>query len=639
MTSLCACEHPDFKKLPEVAWRCTQCWTPVPEDEELQDPSTREEVRHRVLERSSLNLSWPSSVQYNNDNDLAERVIRVLEESVYSLNQTNDQTNAISHPNDEGDPIVHPPIQNANPITYRYYQYRSLETTTRNPHLRILRLSPGEPGDPLHGRLLIASIEITGTTLEYEAISYTWANEAGDSRRQRPLYLDNNWYRLPITENCEAALRRFRDRKKARFLWVDSVCINQEDADERREQVGLMPEIYSRAQKVLVFLGKDSNHTSAAMFALNSDERSSKEYRESGLYINDIKSLFSLPYFSRVWIIQELALARDATFYLGHGAQSLGLQHSREKFGRIFKEVHAEEVLPLWVRHCGKRKLRSWEEFGNLIFDGMPSQASRPEDKIFAFFGMMKDASVEGLVANYNLAVEQVYTGIAAFLMSKGHLMSLLERARSGGSQAIHDNRPLDLPSWVPDFRCAAQNDEFNLSPEFSPVYIQPDPSDQRSQPIPEVVLSRTGSLIIHGYRILRGIAMKTPELEYTYKYRSAFEISVKFQRLFDSTMDIIMLPCIEDSKPYALHLRKTDVRNRTNCYTFIGLCKVGLPYIFADGGEKKIILRPEYFSIPDDPEIMTVHNFIEKNPHLDIKLSPWLLRFSPVGKDYSRPE
>ncbi|KAI2780409.1 heterokaryon incompatibility protein-domain-containing protein [Daldinia loculata] len=341
MTSLSAYNHPVFNKSPEVSG-CDHCLTPVSEDEELQDPSTREEVRHRVLERSSLNLSWPSSVQYNNDNDLADRVIRVLEESVYNLNQTNP----ISHPNDGGDPTVHPPIQNANPKTYRYYQYQSLETTT---HLRILRLSQGEPEDPLHGRLLIASIEITRTMLEYEAISYTWANEAGDSRTRRLLYLDNNWYRLPITENCEAALRRFRDRKKARFLWVDSVCINQEDADERCKQVGLMPEIYSRAQKVLVYIGEGSKDTSDAMFALNSDGKSSQGYGKVGHYFKEIKSLFSLPYFSRVWVIQELALARDASFYHGFDPQSLELQHSREKFGRIFKEFHAEEVLPLWL--------------------------------------------------------------------------------------------------------------------------------------------------------------------------------------------------------------------------------------------------------------------------------------------------
>ncbi|KAF3055180.1 Heterokaryon incompatibility protein 6, OR allele [Daldinia childiae] len=635
MTSLCACDHPVFDKLPEVSWRCVQCWTPVPKDEELQDPSTREEVRHHVLQRSSLNLSWPQGVQYSNDNNLSDRVIRVLEGSVYKQNQLT----AISHLNDEGDPIVRPPSQNANPAPYQYYQYKSLETTpltTRNPHLRILRLSEGEPGDPLHGGLLIASIENTETMLEYEAISYTWANEAGDSKRCRPLYLDNNWYRLPITENCEAALRRFRYRKKARYLWVDSICINQEDGDEKREQVGLMPEIYSRARNVLVYLGKGSKYTSDAMFALNSDEQSSKRYGEDGQYINEIKWLFSLPYFSRIWIIQELALARDASFYHGLDTQSLELQHSREKFGRIFKEAHAEEVLPLWARHCERRKLGSWEEIGNLIFDGMPSKASRPEDKIFALFGMIDGASTKGLVANYNLAVEQVYTGIATLLMSNGHLMNLLERVRSGRSQAIHDNRPLDLPSWVPDFRCAAHNDEINLSPEFCPVYIQPDSPNQHSQHIPEVVLSRTGSLVIRGYRILSGIGMEGSKLEYTYNHSSGFKINVKFQILFNWMMDIIMLPCIGDSKPYALHLRKTDIRDHTSCYTFIGLCKVGLPYIFADGG-KKIVLQPEHFPIPSDPEILTVQNFLKENPHIDLKFSPWRLRFSPVGKDYSR--
>ncbi|KAI0847301.1 heterokaryon incompatibility protein-domain-containing protein [Daldinia vernicosa] len=624
MTSLCECDHPVVDKLPEVAWCCVQCWTPVRKDEELPDPSTREEVRHRVLKRSSLDLSWPRSVQYINNTGLADRVIRAFEGSIYKPDQITD----ISHPNDGGDPRVHLPMQNMNPVTYQYYQYQPLDTTpptTRNLLIRILQLSRGEPEDPIHGRLIIASTE---SKLSYEAISYTWANESGDSGRRRPLYLENNWYRLPITENCEAALRRFRNNEEPRYLWVDSVCINQEDADEIREQVGLMPEIYSQAQKVLVYLGEGSQDTSNAMFALNSDEQSVQEYVKNGYYFDEIKLLFSRPYFSRIWVIQELALAKAASFYHGYDTQSLELYHSQEKIERMFKEVHAEKVLPLWLQHCGRRKLSSWEEFGSLIFDGISNEASRPEDKIFAFFGMMDGASMEGLVANYNLALEQVYTGIAAFLMSKGYLMSLLERARSGGSQSTHDNRSLDLPSWVPDFCCAARDDEIDLDPEFRPVCIQLDSSEQRAQPIPEAVLSRTGSLIIHGYRILRGIDMDGPRSRYTWG-----EVRVGFQRLFDPVMDIIMLPYVRDPKPYALHLRKTDIHNRTKCYTFIGLCKVGLPYTFADGGEK-IVLQPEYFPIPNDPEILTVHKFLEKNPHMDLKFSPWRLWVSSQERE-----
>ncbi|KAI0104561.1 hypothetical protein F4814DRAFT_452680 [Daldinia grandis] len=188
----------------------------------------------------------------------------------------------------------------------------------------------------------------------------------------------------------------------------------------------------------------------------------------------------------------------------------------------MFKEDYAEEVLPLWLQHCGRRKLSSWEELGNLVFNGMPSEASRHEDKIFAFFGMINNVSVEGLVANYNLSVEQVYTGIAAFLVPKAH------------------------------------SNEINLSPEFRPVCIQPNPSDQRSQPIPEVVLGRTGSLIIHGYRI----RTNGSKFGYGCICYSGFKIGVESQISFDSTKDIIMLPCIQGSEPYALHLRRADVRH-----------------------------------------------------------------------------
>jgi heterokaryon incompatibility protein (HET) len=65
---------------------------------------------------------------------------------------------------------------------------------------------------------------------------------------------------LAITSNCDAALRRFRDQKVPRYLWIDSICIDQSNLLERSEQVELMGEIYRSASQVLIFLSDPPNH-------------------------------------------------------------------------------------------------------------------------------------------------------------------------------------------------------------------------------------------------------------------------------------------------------------------------------------------------------------------------------------------
>ncbi|KAK2061504.1 HET-domain-containing protein, partial [Colletotrichum caudatum] len=62
---------------------------------------------------------------------------------------------------------------------------------------------------------------------------------------------------MAITINCANALRRLRFPGWARDVWVDAICINQEDSNERSHQVGIMQYIYATAIRVVVYLGED----------------------------------------------------------------------------------------------------------------------------------------------------------------------------------------------------------------------------------------------------------------------------------------------------------------------------------------------------------------------------------------------
>ena len=87
--------------------------------------------------------------------------------------------------------------------------------------------------------------------LLYEAISYSWADQLPTQPIQCGCGVTN------VTKNCEAALRRFRPTcpYEYRLLWIDSLCINQQDIHERSQQVGIMGSIYAKAEQVLIWLG------------------------------------------------------------------------------------------------------------------------------------------------------------------------------------------------------------------------------------------------------------------------------------------------------------------------------------------------------------------------------------------------
>jgi hypothetical protein len=135
-----------------------------------------------------------------------------------------------------------------------------------------------------------------GTHL-YEALSYVW----GDSKK--PCFISINKQSLAVTENLHAALLRLRDRSLQRILWVDAICINQENREEQGQQVQLMAKIYSKAHRVIVWLGKEASDTEGSLedirLAANeeSTERSRKEINRQA-----ILNLLQGPWFHRIWV-------------------------------------------------------------------------------------------------------------------------------------------------------------------------------------------------------------------------------------------------------------------------------------------------------------------------------------------------
>ncbi|KAF2675717.1 HET-domain-containing protein, partial [Lentithecium fluviatile CBS 122367] len=113
--------------------------------------------------------------------------------------------------------------------------------------IRVLRLEPGWAY--LKIRCSLIHINIDDDHVPYEAISYTW----GKDQRFEQIICNGSW--TSVTRSLAQALQMFRLIDRARILWADALCINQEDEEEKSWQVGLMRHIYTHAFHVLVWIG------------------------------------------------------------------------------------------------------------------------------------------------------------------------------------------------------------------------------------------------------------------------------------------------------------------------------------------------------------------------------------------------
>jgi hypothetical protein len=122
--------------------------------------------------------------------------------------------------------------------------------------IRVLILQPGVGVDRLQCTLETYQLD---NCKEFEALSYAW----GDPKLVEPIILNGS--RTMITHNLSVALRHLRYTQSCRVLWIDAVCINQKDIDERNHQVFMMNRVYSVAKQVLVWLGEARGCSDIAM--------------------------------------------------------------------------------------------------------------------------------------------------------------------------------------------------------------------------------------------------------------------------------------------------------------------------------------------------------------------------------------
>lgn len=349
------------------------------------------------------------------------------------INQSNaSAAQPIEHLTWTDEQIVVPPSQvvpEMSPDSCPQSQcYSSLDASRQE--IRLLEISPELDS---YGRVVcqLETVSLKTPTLRYyEAVSWSW----GDARHKTEILLNGTPIEIPA--NAGEVLEKVCVAKAHSCVWLDAVCINQEDVDERSQQVTLMEQIYSRADRVVVWLGEGSPKvTESALASISklknhflrctdhlagphdeSNEESSHRPRYRILYLSDspmptyasrnlpdcewqaIEQFYSVPWFSRLWVCQEVMLNTNVVCLSGPtecpwydvGLTARWLVHCRYWRPQYMgKNIHnIATTSSVWgFTYTGDP---DWE---NLLWLGRERAASVPVDHVYGILGLVPKTS------------------------------------------------------------------------------------------------------------------------------------------------------------------------------------------------------------------------------------------------------
>ncbi|VTT72411.1 unnamed protein product [Fusarium fujikuroi] len=360
--------------------------------------------------------------------------------------------------------------------------------------IRLLRLGA-------HANLSFKRVSLTDPARpSFVALSYVW----GDLNDTLPLTVSGET--IAATRNLHHVLDCLFASGFGELLWIDALCIDQQNREERASQVAMMGDIYSRARYVLAFLspqsepfnlGLDYIEATARDTMIHFDPSISPHLTVQGFNASDkplqdsIISFFAAPWWTRVWTVQEFLLAKKVIFRCGD---------------RLIDSVIVRKVCRAWIDHensCCWAARRPIDGSAHGFLD-IPSEinggltiytatlrmkhlmdmlvpgklytedflagislfrvrhCSDPRDRAFGYFGlrspgldMKREISVD-----YNMPVADLYKILAVTLIERSQTLDVL-------SHVLHESeirkRTEGLPSWVPDWD-ATIDDRYHLT-------------------------------------------------------------------------------------------------------------------------------------------------------------------------------
>lgn len=327
----------------------------------------------------------------------------------------------------------------------------------------------------------------------YFALSYAW----GTQTTLVPIRVNGQMFL--VSPSLTDAIQRLRELvfddsasdTLVKWVWIDRICINQDDLSERSKQVQMMGLIYSQAIRTLIWLGSDVDGCSTVWSLIDKiyyifrrenpvakfvadipfQMYSNQNHAASGLpgwedeLWEDLRMLFKMPWFTRIWIIQEVALSREDPILL-YGrhrypwnrlgwASSWLRRNGYLRLSQVSNRMQNVDTISN-IRRSGAL----WGLDALLTITSIKFQATDPRDKVYGLLGLAAESQDPALMPdalrpNYELDVTEVYTKLAIFLLQKYKSLSVLTRVNGVPCDISWTQlqRQLELlPSWAPNW-------------------------------------------------------------------------------------------------------------------------------------------------------------------------------------------
>lgn len=345
------------------------------------------------------------------------------------------------------------------------YKYTALDEG--NGEIRLLTLLPGKFSSKIRVRLDTTRFTESHVP-KFEALSYTWGST------DNPAYIfigESGPKALAITRNLAEALPYLRHESKPRVMWIDAICVDQKNLEERSQQVKRMADIFSKAVRVLVWLGPESDDSQLALDCLEriasnieydtvthslvamTDE---SHWADTSITVplNTVELLaicrfIHRPWFERLWIWQEVHLAsRGAEVMCGGRKISWSALRSAcfclyykpkpyfDQRGVFQKRINA--VTDLCVDKSGLNSI------DYLLHQSKHCICSDARDKIYALLSLLPKHVAVKIEPDYTQGLYEAY---------KDAILSVIESTKSlVVLRTVESHEHLEnVPSWVPN--------------------------------------------------------------------------------------------------------------------------------------------------------------------------------------------
>lgn len=364
--------------------------------------------------------------------------------------------------------------------------YSPLNTSRRE--IRLLRLMAGSVSDKIQCELFVISLD---DPIKFEALSYAW----GDAHDTLSITLEGQL--RSATRNLESALRNLRYSFQDRKLWVDALCINQNDISERSNQVGLMRDIYSTAKEVVVWLGASrlGEDRDPVVEAIEKRGRNPIEIHWTKQEYLDLFVFFLHPWWTRIWTVQEAILARRLVYQQGRFTMSedhirrlaesytyhtsvrrcCNTRAATHKTGNsAFEDLHFLLIRIQYLHGLRAQEQHNERRFEHVIASFWSRDATDARDRVYGLFGI--SIGVNTSAVDYSLTAAQVFENTARDVAASSRNLDFLSQIQEPTdldlTKEAHENEPSivetpDIPSWVPDWGASNPTDAKEIEAEL----------------------------------------------------------------------------------------------------------------------------------------------------------------------------